>query len=134
MNYQQQYYLDNIEKRKTAEYREINRISAANWRANHREKSMISGAKARAKRANMPFDITAEDIHIPEVCPVLLIPLFFTVGVQTDNTPALDRIDNSLGYIKGNIAVISHKANRLKGNLTPDEISRMLDYANSRKN
>src|SRR6266481_1415047 len=45
-----------------------------------------------------------------------------------DRTPSLDRIDPSKGYIKGNIAVISFRANRLKGNATLDEIRKVINY------
>ena len=39
-----------------------------------------------------------------------------------DNSPTLDRIVPELGYVPGNVAVISWKANRLKGNNTDPEL------------
>jgi hypothetical protein len=37
-------------------------------------------------------------------------------------SPTLDRIDNSKGYIVGNVWVISMRANRLKSDATVDEL------------
>ena len=43
-------------------------------------------------------------------------------GAQGDNSPTLDRIDNSAGYVPGNVWVISSLANRCKNDLSADEI------------
>lgn len=126
--YMREYYERIKHERQTPEYREYNRQVAARWRQNNREASMLSAAKARAQRSEIQFDLDLADIVIPEVCPILNIPLFFTTGKQTDNTPALDRRNNSLGYVKGNVQVISHKANRQKADLTIDDVKRLLEY------
>lgn len=83
-------------------------------------------AKARAKVTNQEFTIDVSDIIIPEVCPVLKIPL----NVLTNNThgASLDRVDNSKGYIKGNVAVISRRANLYKSNMTIDILKSLLNY------
>lgn len=39
-----------------------------------------------------------------------------------ENTPTMDRIDNARGYVRGNITVVSWKANRIKSQLTVEEI------------
>ena len=56
--------------------------------------------KTRAKRKNISFDIEVEDIIVPNECPILKIPLHYECR---ENSPSVDRIDNSKGYIKGNI-------------------------------
>ena len=81
-------------------------------------------AKQRAKRKNLDFNITPDDIIIPQLCPLLNIPIIHTVGKgqRSDNSPSLDRIDNRFGYIKGNILVVSWRANFLKSDASLTEL------------
>jgi hypothetical protein len=92
---------------------------------------MFYDARKRAAMLSLPFDITPEDIVVPERCPVLDIPLLL-VGSR-DNRPSLDRIIPASGYTKQNIAVISFRANRVKSDATADELKRILGYL-ERKN
>lgn len=89
---------------------------------------MYSSAKARAKKKGLDFSINLEDILFPDVCPILQIPLLVNIEKVKDDSPTLDRIDNRLGYIRGNVRVISYKANRLKNSLTEQDLKRMLKY------
>lgn len=58
-----------------------------------------------------------KDIVIPDNCPVLGISLRSVYGEkQHDGSPTLDRFVPSLGYVKGNVSVISRKANTMKSN------------------
>lgn len=88
---------------------------------------MFHTAKRRAKDQGIPFDITLDDIDIPSHCPLLGIPLFTGKGACCDNSPTLDKLVPSLGYVKGNVIVISDKANRIKSNATLDEIMLLAD-------
>lgn len=84
---------------------------------------MFCAARARAKAKGLPFSITRNDIDIPDICPALGIPLFTRDGSGTcDNSASLDRIIPSLGYVPGNVIVISMKANAIKHNATASEI------------
>ncbi len=84
---------------------------------------MLHAAARRARLKNLPFTITAEDIIIPEFCPLFYwVKLIVNDGLRQDNSPSLDRIDNSLGYTPNNIRVISYRANRLKSNATTEEM------------
>lgn len=74
---------------------------------------MLSSARSRAKSKNLDFNIALSDIELPEVCPLLGIPLSINAS-NKDFAYSLDRIDSSKGYIKGNVWVISDRANRLK--------------------
>lgn len=98
------------------------------WHKTNPERSMYVTARARARSQGVPFEIETEDIIIPEVCPVLGIPIFVSEGKRTDNTPSLDKIKRELGYVKGNIAVISWRANRLKCDATLEEMRQILAY------
>lgn len=80
------------------------------------------GARHRAKKSSIPFDVTFLDFDIPEVCPLRGVAFKVGTGQHTEDSPTLDRKDPRRGYVKGNVWVISHKANRLKGQLTPNEL------------
>lgn len=92
------------------------------------EKEMWKRAKARANRESLPFNIEVSDIIIPNKCPILDITLQNADGFQKENSPSLDKIIPELGYVKGNIAVISMAANTRKGNLTTDQVRSLLKY------
>lgn len=89
---------------------------------------MLESSKCRAKKKNLKHSITKDDISIPDICPVLGIPLKIGKGLPTDNSPSLDRIDNSKGYVEGNVIVISHRANTLKRNSTIEELEKIVNF------
>ena len=83
---------------------------------------LVNNARSRAKQKNLPFDnITPADIKIPDLCPVLGIKLRINEGQSGPDSPSLDRIDPSLGYVKGNVRIISHRANQLKNDASLHE-------------
>lgn len=92
------------------------KVTRTRWEEQNREYILWNAAKQRAKRNNLEFNISVEDISIPDVCPYLGIPIHISSGSgrMKPNSPSLDRIDNSKGYVLGNIQVISWKANRIK--------------------
>jgi len=130
-----EYYYSNIEKQKekAKRYYENNREKVnerhkkwmSEWNKNNPKKAMFTRAQARARRKGIEFNITLEDITIPTHCPIFGLPLFSSKGKKTINSPSLDRIDNNKGYIKGNIIVISEKANSIKNIGTPEELIRI---------
>ncbi|SKB50487.1 hypothetical protein SAMN05660880_01353 [Luteibacter sp. 22Crub2.1] len=67
---------------------------------------------------------------IPLHCPVLGLPLYRNSGgaAQGPNSPSLDRIDPALGYVQGNVKVISSRANAIKSNASPEELLRVAAY------
>ena len=88
---------------------------------------MFQSAKRRARQQNVPFDIELDDVVIPEFCPLLNIPLHIGKGNCCDNSPTLDKLIPSRGYVKGNIIVISNKANRIKNDACLDDIMLLAD-------
>lgn len=84
--------------------------------------AMFIAAKNRAKRKGIEFNIDESDIVIPEICPLLETPIEYGDRTNYDRSPSLDRIDNNKGYVKGNIWVISQKANAMKNSATFDEL------------
>lgn len=87
---------------------------------------MWTMAKTRAKKQGVPFDIAVTDIVIPSHCPFLGIPIVRAIKVLNDASPTLDRREGAKGYVKGNIRVISYKANRTKSNFTFEEMKLMV--------
>lgn len=83
---------------------------------------LLKQAKKRAKDRNLEFNLTLEDIVIPEVCPIMGEPLQYVPDGYSDYSPSLDRIDSSKGYTKDNIQVISSIANRMKWNATREQL------------
>lgn len=89
-------------------------------------KVMLSHAKTRAKIRKLEFNIEYSDIIVPEKCPLLNIPIFVTPVKIGPNSPTIDRIDCNKGYIKGNVMVISSRANTAKGNLSLAELELLV--------
>lgn len=85
-------------------------------------------AKHRAEENGIEFDLVPEDIVIPAVCPVLGTPIVLGGGRNAPNAPSIDRFDNSKGYTKDNIRIISYRANGLKSNATLAEMEKVLEY------
>jgi hypothetical protein len=77
----------------------------------------------------LAFGLTAADLEVPDVCPVLGIKLQPNKkGQPRANSPSLDRFDNRFGYVKGNVRVISQRANSLKSNATLEELAAVVQY------
>lgn len=103
--YSRQYYLKNREKMLAR-----NRImTQVRWETKH-ARQLVNSARNRAKKKGLDFNISEEDITIPKYCPVLKVEM----KRLTPYAPSIDRIDSSKGYIKGNVQVISLKANKMK--------------------
>lgn len=90
------------------------------------EEIIVRRARVRARRKGLPCNISRQDIAIPATCPVLGIPIFKAKGVTHPGSPSLDRINNDLGYVRGNVRVISYRANSLKSNATIAEMELVL--------
>ena len=99
-----------------------------NYYAQSIETLLYDRAKSRAKRLGREFDIAVEDILVPDRCPILGIPIISRSG---PNSPSLDRIDSSRGYVRGNIQVISTRANSLKNNASLQEIEKVYLWMKS---
>lgn len=95
---------------------------------------LLKQIKARAKRKNLPINIDITDIIIPDVCPILGIPLVMSDKSSLPASASVDRIIPEKGYIKGNVLVISLKANLIKTNATPSEILKVWQFYSSLQN
>lgn len=118
--------------------REHNRTSQSDAREASKKKARVSWkktpqgrvrtmlAQARTNVRGIPCNLELSDVVIPERCPILGIPLDSAAVRPADNLPSLDRIDNTKGYIKGNVWVISWRANFIKGDATHDELRALV--------
>jgi len=127
----QQYHIDNRDKcnerSRTYHYNNKDKVNKRQkeYRRNDIPKCLYNGAKHRAKKNNIPFTITIQDITnvmpVDNICPLLQIHMQCNNGKLKYNSFTIDRINPNLGYVPGNIQVICYKANRSKSNATVNE-------------
>lgn len=93
------------------------------------EKYLLKNAKTRARKKNLEFSLTLEDIIIPKICPIFNTPIILKrdsnqrgMSQKNYDGPSIDRIDTTKGYIKGNIIICSWRANLYKGCMTFEQI------------
>lgn len=102
----------------------------------HRIKKMVSSARSYAKCNSIPFDLTLawmlENYSDLVTCPALGVPLnWASKGGHCPESPSLDRIVPRLGYIKGNVQVISYRANRMKNDASLAELRTFIAWVAS---
>lgn len=129
-NYHAQYHAANREARLA--------YSAARYAANREAmqadadlyvKHMLQRAKTRAKKKHIPFNLRPADIILPARCPVLGIPMYYDPGLGLhEGSPSLDRLIPSLGYVPGNVRVISFRANQIKSDGTLEELEAIAKW------
>lgn len=87
-------------------------------------------AKMRAAEKGMEFNLTEDDLlPLPVLCPILDIPLAWTnLEKVVDDSPTLDRKDNSRGYVADNVWWVSHMANTMKRNADPETLLRFANW------
>ena len=89
---------------------------------------LLRNARERSKNKRVDFSINLRDILVPAKCPVFGISIETGTGVLHEGSPTLDRVIPELGYVPGNVAVISHKANTIKSNGTSAEHRKVADW------
>lgn len=98
------------------------------YRKSKLNEATLSGIKKRAKQKGLDFDLELEDI-LGTTCPVFGVEL--KRGSRkgpSDFAPSVDRIDNSKGYVKGNVQVLSNLANKMKMNATPEQLIQFAEW------
>lgn len=79
-------------------------------------------ARSRAAKKGFDFNITVEDLlPLPTHCPIFGTELRLTTKLHDPHTYSLDRIRNDQGYVRGNVMVMSYRANRLKNDGTAED-------------
>lgn len=96
------------------------------WARLNPEKYLFNKMQKNTRVRGLVFDFTLAEFlaeiggEIPKICPVLGIEIKIGDG-RGDDLPSVDRLDSSRPYEKGNIAIISLRANLLKRDGTADE-------------
>lgn len=112
----------NRERRNSTERVRARKIDRALW--------LFKQTRRRAVAEGIPFDLEPTDITIPVLCPVLGIPLtgWAPAGTRPGSTASIDKIIPTKGYVKGNVCVISMRANAIKYNATLEELEAVAAY------
>jgi len=98
----------------------------------------LKGVESRAKENNIPYNLDIEyfidkdtkpakkKTGYPDYCPILGIKIDSKLGIN--HRPSFDRVIPKYGYIKGNVEIISYKANRLKSNMHLIDFKKFVEY------
>lgn len=103
---------------------------------------LIFNIRTRAKQNNVPFDgdyMTVDNMLELKAsegnkCPVFGVPFMYGKDIQCDASPSIDKVIPSLGYVRGNVAIISDKANRIKRNASLEELKQIVDWFEKMQN
>jgi hypothetical protein len=101
-------------------------LSKRLYKQRHPKRVLLNSARDRAKKYGLPFDLTEGDFSIPETCPVLGVQIAPGTRTSRSCSPSLDRIIPKLGYVRGNVRVISNRANLLKSDASTEELTLIL--------
>ena len=123
-----------------------NKCPFKKWFASKKSRAKMLGIEFTIKPTDMPGvnireTITEargrkytswEAIEYPKVCPVFGVELDWGMrgknGSHKSNSPSLDRIDSTKGYIPGNVMMMSVLANTMKNNATPEQLVKFSKY------
>lgn len=91
---------------------------------------MRRSSRARAYDKKIGFNLTVAYLEsiAPEICPVFGTRLVYDCDRGNPYVASLDRIVPQLGYVKGNVQIISFLANQMKSNATADQLEQFADW------
>ena len=112
--------------------REEQKRKARQRRQDEPVKHLLIAIKSRSRVAGVPFEIDESHLPLPTHCPILGIPLVVG-GKLRDDSPSVDKIIPSLGYVPGNVAIISMKANRMKSDSSVEDLRKIINYIEDRQ-
>jgi hypothetical protein len=113
------------------------RASQTAWRSRNVVGVLLGKAKDRCRTTGVRFDLSLADVEVPEFCPILGVKLTYPGMYGSDQrgprttSASLDRIIPALGYVRGNVRVISHRANKMKNDGTLEEHERLVAWLRS---
>jgi signal recognition particle GTPase len=126
------YYQENKErinercKKYNKENKEKLNAQRKKYREEDRGRHMAQQIRYRANEKNLPYDLDADYLKSiwPEdnKCPALGLEFSKPGEGLKENSSSLDRLVPELGYVKGNVAIVSMLANQIMSNATPDQV------------
>ena len=121
-------YCVQCQTKKNKEYNETHNERIKAYRKTTQNERTLSSIKKRAKDKGLDFDLEVEDL-LGDVCPVFGVKLIRgSKQGPSDFAPSVDRKDNSKGYVKGNVQVLSNLANKMKANATPEQLVQFAEW------
>lgn len=74
------------------------------------------------------FTVEFSDIYWDTKCPIFGFELDYYSATRKDNSPSLICKDVELGYVTGNVSIVSWRACRIIGDSTLQELSAVVNY------
>lgn len=125
MAWNQKEWYERVGRQKAKEKYLANKEKALEYGRKYRsdpekkKRMQFSVLQNRAKKAGIPCTIKFEELVWPEVCPILGIELKY--GGSSWDSPSMDKVIPELGYITGNVKIISNLANTMKSHATKEQ-------------
>jgi len=121
-------------RRQSPEIKATEKIAAARYMKNPsaRLRHLKDAAKQRAVLKGIAFEAAAFRPFTdkpPETCSCCGGRIDYSTGSgQKSSSPSVDRVDNTKGYIEGNLDVVCWACNRMKSDMSVADILRLLAY------
>lgn len=87
--------------------------------------------RQNVKGTGHDWDIEFSDVVWNKHCPILGLELDYFAESTQENSPSFDRTDPNKGYVRGNVVIVSWRANRIKNNGTAEEHRKIAEYLDS---
>jgi hypothetical protein len=127
-----EFFADKRTKDKKCSHCKICHKSLAYATKKDHVRTLMTQIKHRAKLKNLPFNLTLEYVLSldSKQCPVFGTKLLWaSERIKNDpNSPSLDKISPDLGYVQGNVAFLSFRANCIKSDATAKELQQVTDW------
>ena len=98
------------------------------------QRAKFRSKKVNAKRTGYSWELSFGDLDWPTHCPILGLEIDYFSPYRVENSPSFDRIDSSKGYVKGNVHILSWRANRIKNDGSSKEHRQIAEYLDKMAN
>lgn len=99
------------------------------WRDRDILRSKIVNIRAGAKKRGIDFSITEKDLSLDDDCPSCGVAYESGIDAYSKGTArSVDRIDNDIGYVPGNVFIICRRCNTMKSNGTLEQLKSLVRW------